>query len=310
MNENDFDCGTNIDSFVEELLSAAPSTTAQATVRSIPLDRLHCFPDHPYKVEDDREMEALTQSIREHGILTPLMVRKLDGSESKYEVISGHRRMHAARKAGLKTVPANVVSLDRNEAAIALVDSNLHRERLLPSEKAFAYKLKMEAMKRQGRRTDLTSDQVGPKLTAEEISDSDSASQVKRYIRLTNLIPALLAHMDQGKMAFSVGVELSHLDPNAQRQVLDAMERYDCSPSYAQAVRLHKAYSAGTLTCETVETTLAEPKPNQQEKIRLNRKDYAKFFPRHYTAAQIEKDIQTGLELLQRQRRRSRDQSR
>ena len=281
----------------------------QATVQ-IPLGRLHRFPGHPYKVEDNEEMEALAESIREYGILNPLLVRRMEGSETDYELISGHRRAYAAAKAGLETVPAFVVSLDRNEAAIALVDSNLHRERLLPSEKAFAYRLKMEAMKQQGRRTDLTSCQLGTKLrTDDQIAETadDSARQIQRYIRLTNLIPALLDQMDEGKIAFSVGVELSYLPDEAQTDLLDAMERNDCTPSYAQAVRLHKACSAGTLDCWLIETTLAEPKPNQQEHIRLKRENYAKFFPKHYTAAQIEQDIQKGLELLYRQRQRNRD---
>ena len=276
----------------------------------LPLGRLHRFPEHPYKVEDNEEMEALAESIREQGILTPLLVRRVEGSETDYELISGHRRAYAAAKAGLETVPAFVVSLDRNEAAIALVDSNLHRERLLPSEKAFAYKLKMEAMKQQGRRTDLTSCQLGTKLrTDDQIAETadDSARQIQRYIRLTNLIPALLDRMDEGRIAFSVGVELSYLDEQAQYNLLDAMERNDCTPSYAQAVNLHKAFNAGTLDRWLIETTLAEPKPNQQEHIRLKRENYAKFFPSYYTAAQIEQDIQAGLELLRRQRERSRD---
>ena len=276
----------------------------------LPLDRLHRFPGHPYKVEDNEEMEALAESIREYGILNPLLVRRMEGSETDYELISGHRRAYAAAKAGLETVPAFVVSLDRNEAAIALVDSNLHRERLLPSEKAFAYKLKMEAMKQQGRRTDLTSCQLGTKLrTDDQIAETadDSARQIQRYIRLTNLIPALLDRMDEGKIAFSVGVELSYLPDEAQYDLLNAMERNDCTPSYAQAVHLHKACSAGTLDRWLIDTTLAEPKPNQQEHIRLKREAFAKFFPKHYTAAQIEQDIQKGLELLRRQRERSRD---
>ena len=300
----------NEDLFIEALLSDIPQRAVQPAAQFIPLDRLHRFPNHPYKVEDNEEMDALRDSIREHGILTPLLVRKMDGRETEYEVISGHRRMHAARMAGLETVPAIVVSMDRNAAAIALVDSNLHRERLLPSEKAFAYKLKMDALKQQGRRTDLTSDQVGPKLTAQEISDSDSATQVKRYIRLTNLIPELLDRMDKGQMAFSVGVELSYLDDLAQRQVLNAMDRNDCTPSYSQAVRLHKAAGAGSLNRETVECTLAEEKPNQKEQIRLRRENYARYFPSHYTIAQIEQDIQKGLELLRRQRERSREAQR
>ena len=276
----------------------------------LPLGRLHRFPGHPYKVEDNEEMEALTESIQEYGILNPLLVRRVEGSETDYELISGHRRAYAAAKAGLETVPAFVVSLDRNEAAIALVDSNLHRERLLPSEKAFAYKLKMEAMKRQGRRTDLTSCQLGTKLrTDDQIAETadESARQIQRYIRLTNLIPALLDQMDEGRIAFSVGVELSYLPDEAQSDLLDAMARNDCTPSYAQAVRLHKAYNIGALDRWLIDTTLAEPKPNQQEHIRLKREAFARFFPEHYTAAQIEQDIQAGLELLRRQRDRSRD---
>ena len=281
----------------------------QETVQ-IPLGRLHRFPDHPYKVEDNEEMEALTESIRECGILNPLLVRRMESSETDYELISGHRRAYAAAKAGLETVPAIVVSLDRNEAAIALVDSNLHREHILPSEKAFAYKMKLEALKRQGRRTDLTLSQVATKLdTAAEIGalTKESRDQVFRYIRLTHLIQPLLDQMDEGKIAFSVGVELSYLPDEAQYDLLDAMERNDCTPSYAQAVRLHKAYNACELDRWIIERTLSEPKPNQQEHIRLRREDYSKFFPSHYTAAQIEQDIQKGLELLYRQRQRNRD---
>lgn len=281
----------------------------QEAVR-LPLERLHRFPEHPYKVEDNEEMDALTESVREYGILNPLLVRRMDGSETDYELISGHRRAYAAAKAGLETVPAFVVSLDRNEAAIVLVDSNLHRERLLPSEKAFAYKLKMEAMKRQGRRSDLTLSQLATKLdTAAEIgaASNESRDQVFRYIRLTNLLPELLDLMDEGRIAFSVGVELSYLPAEAQSDLLDAMARNDCTPSYAQAVRLHKAYNNGTLERWMIDITLAESKPNQQEHIRLKRENYANFFPKHYTAAQIEQDIRKGLELLRRQRERGRD---
>ncbi len=286
--------------------------TKQESVQ-IPLGQLHRFPEHPYKVEDNVEMEALAESIREQGILTPLLVRRVEGSETHYELISGHRRAYAAARAGLETVPAFVVSLDRNEAAIALVDSNLHRERLLPSEKAFAYKLKAEALAHQGKHLDLASGQVVPKSdqnrTTAQIGEpnGESYKTVQRYIRLTNLIPALLDQMDEGRIAFSVGVELSYLDEQAQFDLLDAMERNDCTPSYAQAVRLHKAFNAGTLDRWMIDTTLAEPKPNQQEHIRLKRENFAKFFPKHYTAAQIEQDIQKGLELLYRQRQRNRD---
>ena len=276
----------------------------------IPLGRLHRFPGHPYKVEDNEEMEALAESIREYGILNPLLVRRMEGSETDYELISGHRRAYAAAKAGLETVPAFIVSLDRNEAAIVLVDSNLHRERVLPSEKAYAYKMKLDAMKRQGYRTDLTSSQLETKLRSDTkigVETGESRAQIQRYIRLTNLIPPLLDQMDEGKIAFSVGVELSYLPDEAQADLLDAMERDDCTPSFAQAVRLHRAYNNGTLDRWLIDTTLAELKPNQQEHIRLKREAFARFFPEHYTAAQIEQDIQAGLELLRRQRERSRD---
>ena len=286
--------------------------TKQESVQ-IPLGRLHRFPGHPYKVEDNEEMEALAESIREQGILTPLLVRRVEGIETDYELISGHRRAYAAEKAGLETVPAFIVSLDRNEAAIVLVDSNLHRERLLPSEKAFAYKLKAEALAHQGKHLDLASGQVVPKSdqnrTTAQIGEpnGESYKTVQRYIRLTNLIPALLDQMDEGQIAFSVGVEQSYLDEQAQYDLLDAMERNDCTPSYAQAVRFHKAYNVGALDRWLIEKALAEPKPNQQEHIRLKRENFARFFPEHYTDAQIEQDIQAGLELLRRQRDRSRD---
>ena len=279
-------------------------------VKQISITNLVPFAGHPYKVEDNKDMEVLTESIRENGILNPLIVRPAENDPCRFEIVSGHRRAHAARLAGIETVPAFVYPLSRDQAAVLVVDSNLHREHILPSEKAFAYKLKMEAMKRQGRRTDLTSCQLGTKLrTDDQIAETadESARQIQRYIRLTNLIPALLDQMDEGRIAFSVGVELSYLPDEAQYDLLDAMERNDCTPSYAQAVRLHKAYNVGTLDRCLIETTLAEPKPNQKEHIRLKREDYAKFFPKHYTAAQIEQDIQAGLELLRRQRDRSRD---
>ena len=279
-------------------------------VKQFSLANLVPFEGHPYKVEDNADMEALTESIRENGILNPLIVRPAENDPCRYEIISGHRRAHAARLAGIEQVPAFVYPISRDEAAVLVVDSNLHREHILPSEKAFAYKLKMEAMKRQGRRTDLTLSQVATRLdTAAEIgaASNESRDQVYRYIRLTNLRPELLAMMDEGKIAFSVGVELSYLPIEAQYDLLDAMARNDCTPSYAQAVRLHKAYNACNLDRWMIERTLAEPKPNQQEHIRLKRENYAKFFPSHYTNAQIEQDIQKGLELLYRQRQRNRD---
>ena len=276
----------------------------------IALKDLVPFEGHPYKVEDNADMETLTESIRENGILNPLIVRPAENDPCRYEIISGHRRAHAARLAGIEQVPAFAYPVSRDEAAVLVVDSNLHREHILPSEKAFAYKLKMEAMKRQGRRTDLTSSQVATRLdTAAEIgaASNESRDQVFRYIRLTKLLPELLSMMDEGKIAFSVGVELSYLPIDAQYDLLDAMARNDCTPSYAQAVRLHKAYNACKLDRWMIERIMAEPKPNQQEHIRLKRENYAKFFPSHYTNAQIEQDIQKGPELLYRQRQRNRD---
>lgn len=279
-------------------------------VKQISITNLVPFAGHPYKVEDNEDMEVLTESIRENGILNPLIVRPAENDPCRFEIVSGHRRAHAARLAGIETVPAFVYPLSRDQAAVLVVDSNLHRERLLPSEKAFAYKLKMEAMKRQGRRSDLTSSQLETKFRSDEqigMDAGESRAQVQRYIRLTYLLPELLTMMDEGKIAFSVGVELSYLPTDAQSDLLDAMARNDCTPSYAQAVRLHKAYNACKLDRWMIERIMAEPKPNQQEHIRLKRETFSRFFPDHYTAADIEQDILKGLELLKRQRDRNRD---
>ena len=205
---------SNIDMLIDQL-----TAKNQPTIVQISTDKLHPFPAHPFKVQDDEDMEQLTQSIQMQGILTPLVIRPLENGE--YEVISGHRRLHACRKAGIQTVPALIYAIDRDAAAIALVDSNLHRERILPSEKAFAYKLKMDALSKQGKRTDLTSDQVGPKLTAATLPSDDSASQVKRYIRLTNLIPGILSMVDEGKISLTPAVELSYLKQAEQKDLLE-----------------------------------------------------------------------------------------
>lgn len=222
---------------------------------NIPVSKLRPFEGHPFKVRDDEEMNTLIESVQTQGILSPLIVRPIENTD-EYEVISGHRRLHAAQKAGISEVPALIYALDRDAAAIAVVDSNLHREHILPSEKAFAYKLKLEAMSRQGHRSDLTSDQVGRKLeTAEMIAQQsdDSKSQVRRYIRLTHLIPELLTLMDESKMALSVGVELSFLDEQSQREVFEQCGINDCTPSYAQAVRMRKAFSDSALTAYVVQ---------------------------------------------------------
>ena len=245
---------------------------------AIPVEKLRPFAGHPFKVKDDEEMNTLIESIQTQGILSPLIVRPIENTD-EYEVISGHRRLHAAQKAGITEVPALIYALDRDAAAIAVVDSNLHREHILPSEKAFAYKLKMEALSHQGKRTDLTSDQVGPKLTAAAISESDSASQVKRYIRLTYLIPEFLEKMDQGEIALSVGVELSFLDESSQREVLEQCAINDCTPSYSQAWRMHKADREGALTKATIQTIMSEEKANQRETVKIPTEKLRKYAP-------------------------------
>ena len=248
---------------------------------NIPVSKLRPFEGHPFKVRDDEEMNTLIESVQTQGILSPLIVRPIENT-GEYEVISGHRRLHAAQKAGISEVPALIYALDRDAAAIAVVDSNLHREHILPSEKAFAYKLKLEAMSRQGHRSDLTSDQVGRKLeTAEMIAQQsdDSKSQVRRYIRLTHLIPELLTLMDESKMALSVGVELSFLDEQSQREVFEQCGINDCTPSYAQAVRMRKAFSDSALTAYVIQNIMSEEKANQRETVKIPTKKLRKFAP-------------------------------
>ena len=290
----------NIDMLLDQLITKETPTIVQISTA-----KLHPFPAHPFKVQDDEDMEQLTQSIQSQGVLTPLVIRPLENGE--YEVISGHRRLHACRRAGIETVPALVYAIDRDAAAIALVDSNLHRERILPSEKAFAYKLKMDALSKQGKRTDLTSDQVGPKLTAATLSSDDSASQVKRYIRLTNLIPGILEKVDEGRIALTPAVELSYLAEAEQKDLLETMESEDCTPSLTQAIQLKQASLQKTLNMDMIFAILRQPKANQQEKIVLKVNDIRRFFPQNYTTIQMTNDIMKGLELLRKQRARSKD---
>ena len=268
----------------------------------IPIQSLHPFAGHPYKVQDNDEMNRLIESIQEQGILTPLIVRPLEGTAAEYEVISGHRRLRAAQKAGLKEVPAFIHAVDRDEAAIQLVDSNLHRENILPSEKAFAYKLKMDALNHQGR----TSGQLGQKWSREYVSDTDSGRQVQRYIRLTHLLPGLLDLLDEGRIAFTVGVELSYLTAEEQRAVLEAIDLYDCTPSYSQACRMHRdsemMYAADTR--ERILSVMSEEKPNQREKVSFQYADLKKYFPSSYTPKQISDAI---LRLVEADYRRRRD---
>ena len=283
------------------------NTELKAKAAKLPVDKLHPFKDHPYKVQDNEEMDALVESIRENGIMSPLIVRPMDGAENEYEVVSGHRRLHAAEKAGITEVPALIYALDHDAAAIAVVDSNLHREHILPSEKAFAYKMKMEAIAHQG----VTCGQVGHK-SREEISDTESGRQVQRYIRLTHLIPELLAYMDEGKMALSVGVELSYLYEEHQRAVAEASEYYDCTPSYAQAVRLRKESDEKycILTPDRIFKILGEEKANQREKVSFQVGDLRKYFPENYTAKEMQSTILRMLEQEHQRQHRSRDYER
>ena len=249
------------------------------TKKNISIEKLHPFENHPYKVQDNEEMEALAESIKIHGIVSPIIVRPLENTTDEYEIISGHRRVMARRKAGITEVPALIVSLDRDAAAIVLVDSNLHREHILPSEKAFAYKLKAEALAHQGFRADLTSGQLGPKLTVEMISENDSASQVKRYIRLTNLIPEILQYVDEGRISFTPAVELSYLNEQEQYDLLEQMELNDCTPSLSQACRFKKMSQEDGLTPEIIATIMSEAKANQREMFKVPMERIRQYIP-------------------------------
>ena len=277
-------------------------------VTNIQINKLHPFEGHPFKVRDNEEMNQLVESIQTQGIAEPLLVRPLENTVDEFEVISGHRRLQAAQKAGLTEVPAFFHPINRDEAAILLVDCNLHRDHILPSERAFAYKLKHDAMKRQGYRSDLTSERIAPKLTTERIAEQDGISKdvVQRYIRLTHLIPPLLDMMYEGKIAFSVGVELSYLDESLQRSLLSDMEALDCTPSYAQAVRMHKEYSTGQLREDRIGELLSEPKPNQRETLKLPLDALRRFAPRA-TERQLEEFIFRACEYYQRYLKRQRD---
>ena len=252
----------------------------------LPISKLHPFEGHPFKVTDNEEMDQLVWSVLTQGLLTPLVVRPLENGE--YEVISGHRRLHACKKAGIETLPALIYEINRDAAAIALVDSNLHREKILPSEKAFAYKLKMDALNRQG-----TSRQVGEKLSVTQISEAsnDSERQVHRYIRLTNLIPSILQMVDEGKIALTPAVELSYLTDTEQADLLETMESEDCTPSLSQAQQLKQLSQAGQLDMDKIFNLLREPKANQQEKIIFRVEQLRKFFPKNYSTLRIQETI-------------------
>ena len=261
---------------------------------NISINKLHEFRDHPYQVLDNDEMNSLIKSVQEQGIMTPLIVRPLEGTTDEYEIISGHRRFRAAQKAGLAEVPAFIRPVSRNEAAIMVVDSNLHREHILPSEKAYAYKLKLEAMSRQGYRSDLTSNQVGRRLeTADIIAEQsdESKTQIRRYIRLTKLIPDILKMVDEQRIAFSVGVELSYLTENEQLDLFEAIELEDKTPSLSQAIQMKKLSQAGKLDSETISKIISEEKPNQREKISFQLDELSKYFPKKYTPQDIYKRL-------------------
>ena len=278
----------------------------------IPVENLVPFDGHPYKVLDDDSMNDLMESVQENGIMEPIIVRPLENTDN-YEIISGHRRYHAAKKAELTEVPAFIRAVSRDEAAIMLVDSNLHRERILPSEKAFAYKLKAEALNHQGKRSDLTSSQVATKLdTAAEIGSASGESRdtVYRYIRLTNLIPELLDMMDEGKIAFSVGVELSFLDDQLQYDVLNACEENDNTPSYAQAVRMHKAYGAGELDRDGIDAIMCEEKANQRDKVTIPLDRLKGKIPGSYSVQQQQDFIVKAVDHYHRYLQKQRDQAR
>ena len=264
-------------------------------MQKLDVTKLKEFENHPYKVKHDDEMEMLIESIKEHGILSPIIVRPLENGE--YEIISGHRRLFASKRAGLTEVPALVVEMDRDNAAIALVDSNLHRDNISPSEKAFAYKLKMEAMSRQGHRTDLTSGQVVPKSddnrTSAEIGEpyGESYKTVQRYIRLTYLRPKLLEYVDEGRIAFTPAVELSYLNDIEQQDLIQTIEREDCTPSLSQAVRMKKLSQAGELDDDKILEIMSEEKANQKERIKIPTEKLRKYFPKNYSTSQIEEAI-------------------
>ena len=277
------------------------SNTKEVQAMQLPIQKLRPFENHPFQVKDDDEMDQLVWSVLTQGVLTPLVVRPLENDE--YEVISGHRRLYACQKAGIEMVPALIYALDRDAAAVALVDSNLHREKILPSEKAFAYKLKMDALSHQG-----ASRQLGEKWSVSQLSEAgtDSERQIHRYIRLTELIPQILSMVDAGKIALTPAVELSYLTGQEQQDLLETMESEDCTPSLSQAIQLKKLSQSGELNMDRIFEILREPKANQQEKISFRVEDLRKFFPKTYSVARIQERILKLLEADCRKRQLSR----
>ena len=301
--KSDFTLPTNS---LDELFSsqAERDDAKLERVKEIPLTELHPFRDHPFKIQNDEEMKRLIESIQKFGTLTPTLARPLPGGG--YELISGHRRLAACQMLGIETIPVIVREMRDDEAVIAMVDANLQREHILPSEKAFAYKMKLDAIKHQGK----ASVQVAEKLlSVEKVADDagESKDQVRRYIRLTYLIPELLSMVDENKIAFNPAVEISYLEQSEQRVLLNAMEFNDCTPSHAQSIRLKKLSQEGVLQDQTIYDILAEQKPNQQEQYKFKREDIRKYFPKSYTDKQVCDTVIKLLEQWQRRRERDRD---
>ena len=273
--------------------------SAAIEVKNIPLEQLHPFSNHPFKVMNDDELKRMAESILAIGAITPALARPLSNGE--YELISGHRRLAAYKLLGKETMPVIVREMTDDEAVIVMVDANLQREKILPSERAFAYKMKLEAIKHQGKAS-----ANGPTQSADLISD-ESGRQIQRYIRLTYLIPELLQMVDDGRMAMSPAVEISFLKEPEQRALLSAMEYCDCTPSHAQSIQLKRLSQVDALDDDLIRTIMGQPKPNQVEQIKLRRDEFSRYFPASYSAAQMKADIQKGLELLKRQRERNKN---
>ena len=265
-------------------------------IRDIPLTEIDDFPDHPFKVRDDEDMVQLIESIKERGVITPATVRQKE--DGRYELISGHRRKRACELAGFDTLRCEVVDLNRDEATILMVESNYQRSQILPSEKAYAYKMRLEAMKRQGFRSDLTSTPVGQKFSVEQIADKsdDSKTQIQRYIRLTNLVPELLEYVDEGRIKMRPAVELSFLDEDSQRDVVDEIDLNDATPSHDQTIRMRKFFEEGKLTTEAIQAIMSEEKPNQREKIVLRGDRVRQLIPKNIPISQTEDFVCKALE--------------
>ena len=276
------------------------------TIKNINIDLLIPFENHPFKKRNGIEKEELTESVKESGLLEPIIVRSF--SAGTYEIISGHRRVEVCKELGIQTIPAIVRDMTKDEAVIAMVDSNLQREHLLPSEKAFAYKMKLEALKHQGKAT--SRQLVGKLESADKISESESGRQVQRYIRLTYLIPELLKLVDEERIAFTPAVELSYLPENEQKMLVEEIEYTDATPSLSQAQRLRKSSEQGRLSTDTIFAVLSEEKPNQKEQVKFKTEDIRKYFPKSYTSLDMQKTIINLLERWQRQRERNRGDER